>query len=48
MPQKAIIDIDGSEAVSAVLMKLLNQFPGLKENEKITFSTLTETSGIAF
>lgn len=48
MPQKAIIDIDGSEAVSAVLMKLLNQFPGLKEKEKITFSTLTETSGIAF
>ena len=27
--QKSVIDIDGSEAVSKVLLALLNEFPGL-------------------
>ena len=48
MPQKAIIDIDGSEAVSKVLLDFLNMFPGLAENKSILFSTLSETSGIGF
>ena len=48
MPSKAIIDVEGSEAVSAVLLELLNQFPGLPDGKQITFSTLTETSGIGF
>lgn len=48
MPQKAVIDIDGSEAVSKVLVDFLNTFPGLAENKKILFSTLSETSGIGF
>lgn len=41
------IDVEGSEAVSNVLLDLLNQFPGLKR-ERITFSTLGDTSGIGF
>ena len=48
MPSKAIIDVEGSEAVSSVLLELLNRFPGLPDGKKITFSTLTETSGIGF
>lgn len=45
--QKTIIDIDGSEAVSKVLLALLNEFPGLA-GKSILFSTLSETSGIGF
>lgn len=45
--QKSVIDIDGSEAVSKVLLALLNEFPGL-DSRKILFSTLSETSGIGF
>ena len=48
MPSKAVIDVEGSEAVSSVLLELLNQFPGLPDGKKITFSTLQETSGIGF
>lgn len=48
MPAKAVIDIDGSEAVSTVLLTLLNSFPGLSEKQKILFSTLSESSGIGF
>lgn len=44
---KIAFDIDGEEAVSDVLLKLLNEFPGLG-TRKITFSTLTESSGIGF
>lgn len=29
MPSKTVIDIDGSEAVSKILLDLLNKFPGL-------------------
>ena len=48
MPSKAIIDVEGSEAVSSVLLDLLNQFPGLPDGKAIAFSTLQETSGIGF
>lgn len=48
MPAKAVIDIDGSEAVSTVLLSLLNTFPGLSEGQNILFATLGETSGIGF
>lgn len=48
MPAKATIDIDGSEAVSKVLLELLNIFPGLSEKQRILFSTLSESSGIGF
>lgn len=48
MPAKATIDIDGSEAVSKVLLELLNTFPGLSEKQRILFSTLSEGSGIGF
>ncbi len=44
---KSVIDIDGSEAVSKVLLSLLNEFPGL-DSKGISFSTLSETSGIGF
>lgn len=45
--KKVIFDVDGSEAVSKVLMNLLNQFPGL-DDRNIKFSTLSPTSGIGF
>lgn len=45
--QKNLIDIDGSEAVSRVLIILLNSFPGLN-GKKVEFSTLSETAGIGF
>ena len=48
MPAKNAIDIDGSEAVSAALRALLNQFPGMKPDEKILFSTVPENGGIGF
>ena len=41
------IDIDGTEIVSTALMALLNKFPGL-DGKEITFSTLSDTAGIAF
>lgn len=48
MPAKTVIDVDGSEAVSAVILTLLNSFPGLSETQKIQFSTLSDASGIGF
>lgn len=44
---KISFDLDGSEAVSSVLLTLLNTFPGLG-TRKVLFSTLAETSGIGF
>jgi len=44
---KISFDVDGSEAVSSVLLTLLNTFPGLG-TRKVLFSTLAETSGIGF
>lgn len=46
--QKKIPDIDGTEAVTPVLHDLLNSFPGWTNGEKVEFSTLGETSGVAF
>lgn len=43
-----VIDADGSEAVSNVLLELLNEFPGLKNGERIKFSALEDDSGIGF
>ena len=48
MPMKAAIDIDGSEAVTTALLDLLNRFPGLKEGERIQFSTVPDDGGIGF
>lgn len=39
-------DLDGYEAVTPALLELVNQFPGLYENEKILFSSLAEDGGI--
>lgn len=44
--RQRIIDIEGTDVVSTVLLTLLNQFPGL-DGREIMFSTLTETSGIS-
>ena len=45
-PQETIkFDVEGSEAVSTVLLKLINDFPG--KTERIAFSSLSETSGIS-
>ena len=48
MPAKTAIDIDGSEAVSAALLELLNRFPGLKPGARILFSTVPDDGGIGF
>lgn len=49
MPAKVVIDIDGADAMSSVLLGLLNQFPGLIDGNKIVvFTMMTETSGIGF
>lgn len=48
MPARSAIDVDGTEAVSKVILSLLNTFPGLSQNQSIAFATLEETSGIGF
>lgn len=48
MPAKTVIDVEGSEAVSSVLLALLNSFPGLSERQSVLFATLSESSGIGF
>lgn len=48
MPAKTVIDIDGSEAVSAVLQKLLNEFPGLAPQQRVQFATLEDSGGVGF
>lgn len=47
MSAQKLIDVDGSDAVTNVLIALLNNFPGLGDKE-ILFSSLSETSGIGF
>lgn len=41
------IDVDGSDAVSNVLLDLINTFPGLGDT-KVAFSSLNEFAGIGF
>lgn len=41
------VDVEGADAVSKVLLTLLNTYPGLS-GKSILFSTLGETSGVAF
>lgn len=48
MPSPTIIDVTGSEAVCAVLTRLLNQFPILQAGEHIAFASLGEDKGIGF
>lgn len=48
MPAKTVIDIDGSEAVSAVLQELLNEFPGLSPRQRVQFATLEDSGGVGF
>lgn len=45
--QQPVIDIEGTGIISTALITLLNQFPGLQGKE-ITFSTLSDSSGIGF
>lgn len=45
-PSRAV-DVEGSDAVSRVLLALLNDFPGLKD-KVIQFSTLEEDKGLGF
>ena len=47
MPTQKLVDVDGADAVSNILITLLNDFPGLGGKE-ILFSTLSETSGVGF
>lgn len=48
MAVQKMVDVDGAEAVSKVLLALLNTFPGLGDGKSVQFSTLSETSGIGF
>lgn len=45
--KQTAFDVDGSEAVSSVLMTLLNRFPGLG-TRTVKFSTLEDAAGIGF
>ena len=45
--KKVIIDIDGSEVVSQVVLELLNSFPGLG-GRRIEFSHMGEDAGFGF
>ena len=40
-------DVEGYETITAALLDLLNQFPGLDEGYEISLATLDEDSGIA-
>lgn len=44
---KTVIDVEGSDAVSCVLLRLLNSFPGLAGNV-VAFSDIGEREGLAF
>ena len=48
MAAQTRIDVDGTEAVSTVLLNLLNTFPGLSEGKRIRFSTVGPDEGIGF
>ena len=45
---KETIDLTGSDAASKVLLDLLNEFPGLSKDDKITFGMLGKDYGISF
>lgn len=45
--KKVIIDLDGSEVVSQVILDLVNSFPGLA-GKKFLFSELGEDNGLGF
>ena len=48
MAARKIPDVDGTEAVTPVLQKLLKDFPGFSSDQKVEFSDLSETAGITF
>lgn len=41
-------DLAGYNSITAALTELLNQYPDLSDNAEITFSSVGESSGIAF
>lgn len=41
-------DLSGHETITAALLDLLNQYPGLKTDDEITFSALEESYGKTF
>lgn len=45
--KQIVYDVDGYEVVTAGLLALLNQYPGLEDGDEISFSTLSETGGKA-
>lgn len=40
-------DVDGYDVVTAALMELINQYPALRSDNEIAFSTLPEDGGVA-
>ena len=40
-------DVDGADIVTPIILDLLNQYPGLMDDEKIIFSTLSDKDGLA-
>ena len=42
------VDADGYDILTTAIKALLNQYPGLQENETIRFEQLEDDSGIAF
>ncbi len=49
MPARSIVDVEGTEAVSKVLLSLLNTFTQISEcGQQVLFATLSDTFGIGF
>lgn len=46
--EKRTYDTEGGAAVSAVLLGLLNEYPGLKEGEKVLFAGVPPDGGLGF
>lgn len=47
VPKEVQYDVDGYDAVTSAVRELINQYPGLSENDEIAFSMLDENSGKA-
>lgn len=45
--QQVVYDVEGYEALTPAIMDLLNQYPGLSQNDSFAFSKLSERGGKA-
>ena len=48
MPGTTAVNVNSAEAVSVVLLDLVNEFPGLSAGERVQFATIGKNGGIGF